>query len=1395
MIISLVNVSFSLKDVVRNGKIESTTRQEAASIEYPPVIQTSRTTLLSQQPKEPTDIFSLTRIPSESTCQEMKELCQKGNYVAVDCDIGVFTIDAIDVLLKIHSLRNVKHAVLKEQQWLRKEISLPDSACSYSKEHLAAYANKVFNTPNHYSALSSNRCILASDLATIAGTGWLNFCVITGIAEILNKESEETAALILNNMVLVDEQELPEYVNCNIRDVVKYVVLFANVGKNKRNEVFISKPWHQGNHWTLLYVNLTVNKWYYIDTSCWGMPENLKNAVAPFVTAIYEQGDMAPKPVSGIVPAHIESFGLSHSCCNTCLKNIPVQTCANVCGVAAAVLAGIACVAPYLWRNVFLNRNAEIPTSLEWLLKPTVYSDFLRCSIISWLLTDSINLSILGITKYPVWENKGNTEGVLKEEEKNQAEISENVEESICTGNALGSSSKRAVDGMLNVGNQKQLRETIDEMSMIENTVGDKKLEDDKDNCCLFSENVVIPGDVEVVPIQERRQKDEKNFDHIYLDNDYKSRESVNDGYASVPQCSGGMPLEEGEGYGEDIERNVVMKNDVFFIGQKFHTLEELETAKRVYEDSNFCELWKRDVRTLTAASKRVPKRVSIANPNLTYYSLHLSCKFGGRNVETRVNRKRKTKSFRQGCPFEVHITLSEDEKYLQVNRISTTHNHALQKQIYERLPRQRAARSKEVTNDIVDAIKLQANPKLLQQKIETATGKKVTLKDISNIKQNSKKNIQKNDLEDVIGYLKKQAGCCTDVVVDEENNFKGLFYQDAHMQNIYTHFPEILLVDATYKLLDLRMPVYLLMGIDGDGLSEVVAMFIVAEETKEVIQATVDLFKKHNPSWNETKVVMSDKDFTERDVFKACFPAASLSICLHHTLRSFRREITCEKMGITSAERLRVLEILSSLAHCKSEGEYEKHLDELKQTNFRSVIDYFIENWHPIREQWVACFKDKHLNLGETTNNRLESTFSKFKSVCSRYASLLQFCTEFMSVLRCLREERNHHYVMTIARRQTEFEHLCKDLQEYSKTLTPYAFNFVRGQYGSVAKVEVLSQKSSSEFILCQEPLLASTSHCQCSFFTRMSLPCKHIFKVRELVTLPAFDETLVHKRWTMDFYLTTNRLSPALPVLHDDDLEHCVEYVPVIEEKRTTLTQSQKFKKGLKIAQVLASLVSEGGMSTFKRRHEVLESFARSWKLGRDVIVLEVGHTQTEADQETEDPSETRHENYISVEQVEEDKPTGNADERELGADDKLVNEVSIQNENKEKNLKENSVSTHVDPRKGIKSPDFSQMKMPPKILKRGRPKGAEVTVIGLPKKKKKTESQNKLISFKKLSPIEKDRMILSSLSTSQALGEAIAGKRLLNKEDVLPVGRISDTIRDDETDGGHPSSSKIL
>ena len=63
---------------------------------------------------------------------------------------------------------------------------------------------------------------------------------------------------------------------------------------------------------------------------------------------------------------------------------------------------------------------------------------------------------------------------------------------------------------------------------------------------------------------------------------------------------------------------------------------------------------------------------------------------------------------------------------------------------------------------------------------------------------------------------------------------------------------------------------------------------------------------------WSEdVRVVMVDKDIKECDIFKSCLPNASVLICLFHTLRSLRREVTCDKMGISSGQRTLCLELL----------------------------------------------------------------------------------------------------------------------------------------------------------------------------------------------------------------------------------------------------------------------------------------------------------------------------------------------------------------------------------------------------------------------------------------------------------------------------------------------------
>ena len=112
--------------------------------------------------------------------------------------------------------------------------------------------------------------------------------------------------------------------------------------------------------------------------------------------------------------------------------------------------------------------------------------------------------------------------------------------------------------------------------------------------------------------------------------------------------------------------------------------------------------------------------------------------------------------------------------------------------------------------------------------------------------------------------------------------------------------------------------------------------------------------------------------------------------------MRTFRREVSCDRLRISSAERLRALEILSRMAHSKTATHYDQTLQELKASNMKSVTEYVLHNWDPIKGQWVACFKDKTFHLGESTNNRLQSILRTSNSVHSRYASLMQFFLEF---------------------------------------------------------------------------------------------------------------------------------------------------------------------------------------------------------------------------------------------------------------------------------------------------------------------------------------------------------------------------------------------------------------
>ena len=104
--------------------------------------------------------------------------------------------------------------------------------------------------------------------------------------------------------------------------------------------------------------------------------------------------------------------------------------------------------------------------------------------------------------------------------------------------------------------------------------------------------------------------------------------------------------------------------------------------------------------------------------------------------------------------------------------------------------------------------------------------------------------------------------GATVEVLSDDSDNFKGLFFQDKQMIETYN---ALLCLDATYKLLDLRLPIYLMLVEDSNGQSEIVSVCILTCEDSDSIRWMLNVFKKHNEKWNSTRVIMADKDIKER--------------------------------------------------------------------------------------------------------------------------------------------------------------------------------------------------------------------------------------------------------------------------------------------------------------------------------------------------------------------------------------------------------------------------------------------------------------------------------------------------------------------------------------------------
>ncbi|CAC5411152.1 unnamed protein product [Mytilus coruscus] len=583
----------------------------------------------------------------------------------------------------------------------------------------------------------------------------------------------------------------------------------------------------------------------------------------------------------------------------------------------------------------------------------------------------------------------------------------------------------------------------------------------------------------------------------------------------------------------------------------KFHSFSALNTRIRQYELQKKIEFYKRDSRTIESAGKRGIKRE--LSEDLKFYQIRYSCINGGKEHQNKTNGERpKQSSFRKGCPAYISVGVSEDGKFLVVKSIEDHHNHEISKGLFEMLPRESRLPEEEL-REAEKLVSLQVNNKLMRDHLQDKTGKKVILKDISNIISKVNASKKSDDIESLVSKLKK-TGSVVEVFHDFNNQVQGVFYQDEEMQKIFSAYCDIVFVDATYKLNDLRMPLDVIMIEDSLGQSEVAAICLLNSEERPVLQHLIKCFQKHNPDSSGIKVVMADKDIVERDVFKEAFPDASLLICKFHILRTFNLEITTEKMGISSAQRYVALELIQKLLHSISEEYYKANLKLIETTCPRQIFKYIETNWHEILTEWVLGLNYFEGSLMNTTNNRIESLNQKLKQVIKLYSSLDLFFENFISLIGTLRNERDYKGSVEIQKVPVHIKAMNTNSAEYkySQLLTGYASNFV--------------------LELCVG-------------------------------------------RWTRSYYRENTRLiSPMVsPSKTFGNIPNKVSNVSQVIDPRinTVLSENQKYKKAFFVAEKLAAACSAVGMKKFMSRMKLLKEIEELWKNNHTVEVEDSSST----------------------------------------------------------------------------------------------------------------------------------------------------------------------------------------
>ena len=448
-------------------------------------------------------------------------------------------------------------------------------------------------------------------------------------------------------------------------------------------------------------------------------------------------------------------------------------------------------------------------------------------------------------------------------------------------------------------------------------------------------------------------------------------------------------------------------------VGKKFNSFDEVMAVIDRLKASNH-PLRVFNSQTVDECNKRRAKCKQPLEPidkkwRYTYYSVR--CVHYGQARHRSKGVRPNQRHLALNCPVKLTISYDRAAGCLVLRECMFDHNHRIGCEIIQQYASSRRLSLKE-QHKVNEMLSLRPNNKQLKDHIHSKYKKLVTLKDIQNMKAKMREATKDGRRDEQMLFdsletlLKEDVHAKGGVTVNEDNQLSIVHFQSGQMSELFNKFPEILLVDGTYNVNRLGMPLYCFMIEDGFGNGRNVFYAATAEEDSTHLQRIIQSFKASNPSWPNVCVIVIDKDFTELQALQLEFPQASVLYCQFHVIKCFFKQLT--DLDVPKENRDEAREVIRQLVYSSNEDDYAKLKQELFDTTNDAFKHYFIKSWDTCKEKWVTFLRDEHVHFANTTNNRLECHNHKLKDVTSRSMSIFEM---FQKVLLFSRSNASEYY------------------------------------------------------------------------------------------------------------------------------------------------------------------------------------------------------------------------------------------------------------------------------------------------------------------------------------------------------------------------------------------------